>query len=192
VHDYVRRNCPNGVRFLNTVEDVPALLAEADLVVFPSLEPHFARPLIEAAAMGLPAVASNLEGPDELVENGETGILVPAGDDKALAEAITGILLHPQRGREMGEKAFQRAQVLFDADRNSTRIFQLYADLIGDTSSAKSNLSGRNSTRKMGLLVFIFWLMAGNVFFYLNLLFRGGRLERFLSLLSFLFSFGHR
>ena len=51
----------------------------------PFTVPHFARPVMEAAAMAKPAVASDVEGMDELVVDGQTGVLVRAGDAKALA-----------------------------------------------------------------------------------------------------------
>jgi glycosyltransferase involved in cell wall biosynthesis len=74
--------------FTGVRQDIPQVLAASDVLVFPSTVPHFARPVIEAAAMGKPAIASDVGGPAELVVNGETGLLVPPKDAHALAEAI--------------------------------------------------------------------------------------------------------
>ncbi|HLV45205.1 MAG TPA: glycosyltransferase family 4 protein, partial [Aggregatilineales bacterium] len=96
--------------FTGIRRDVPALLAATDCLVFPSSVAHFARPIIEAAAMGVPAVASDLGGPRELVVEGETGLLVPHGDPAALAEALAALLADPARAAAMGEAAYQRAR----------------------------------------------------------------------------------
>lgn len=106
--------------------DIPEIFAASDIVVFPSTEPHFGRPLIEAAAMGKPAVASDLPGPQEIIIDGETGLLTPAGDAAALAEALTRILNGPEMAAGMGEKAYERAKQLFNADISIRRIEAIY------------------------------------------------------------------
>jgi glycosyltransferase involved in cell wall biosynthesis len=111
-------------------DDVPELLAAADVLVFPSSVPHFARPIIEAAAMGIPAVASNLGGPDELIEHGQTGLLVPPGDPDALTGALARLLLDREAARAMGEAAYRRARVLFDAETNARATLDLYDELL--------------------------------------------------------------
>jgi glycosyltransferase involved in cell wall biosynthesis len=110
--------------------DVPQLLAACDVVVFPAVVPHFARPLIEAAAMAKPVVASDLGGPRELVVHGSTGLLVPPNDPEALASAIAAVLEDPQAAMRMGAAAFERAQQLFDAQKNALRTFALYAEIL--------------------------------------------------------------
>jgi glycosyltransferase involved in cell wall biosynthesis len=85
--------------------DPERLMAAADLVVFPSTVPHFARPVIEAGAMARPVVASRLGGVEELVEDGRTGLLVPPRDPDALGDAIARVLLDPAMARRMGEAA---------------------------------------------------------------------------------------
>lgn len=86
--------------------DPERLLATADLVVFPSTGPHFARPVIEAGAMGRPVVASRLGGVEEAVEDGVTGFLVPPGDPEALGDAIARVLGDPAGARRMGEGGY--------------------------------------------------------------------------------------
>jgi glycosyltransferase involved in cell wall biosynthesis len=119
-----------AVLFTGMRRDVPALLAASDLLVFPASVPHFARPVIEAAAMGKPAVASDLGGPDELIVHGETGLLCPPGDPRALAGAISGLLADPDRAQAMGEAAYQRARRLFDADTNAAATAAVYDELL--------------------------------------------------------------
>ncbi len=60
-------------------KDIPSIINSSDIIVFPSVVPHFARSIIEAGAMAKPSIASNIGGPDELIINGETGLLVPPG-----------------------------------------------------------------------------------------------------------------
>lgn len=119
--------------FTGIRRDVPDLLAASDGVVFPSTVPHFARPIIEAAAMGVPSVASNLGGPQELVADGETGLLVHPRDPAALAHGIAEILCDPARAKAMGEAAYQRARRLFDAERNAAMTVALYDEVLRST-----------------------------------------------------------
>ena len=78
-----------SVRFPGPVEDMPAALLLADVVVHASTDAEaFGRTVIEAQAMGRPVIASDLGGPRETVEHGVTGWLVPPGDPAALAGAI--------------------------------------------------------------------------------------------------------
>jgi glycosyltransferase involved in cell wall biosynthesis len=120
----------SAIRFVGIRQDVPHLLAAGDCLVFPSIVPHFARPIIEAAAMGKPAVASDLGGPRELIRHGETGLLVPSGNPKLLAEALASMLNDPQRRHLMGEAAYQRAGRLFEARTNAAATVAVYEELL--------------------------------------------------------------
>jgi glycosyltransferase involved in cell wall biosynthesis len=117
--------------FAGVQRDVVPTLALADVLVFPSAVPHFGRPLIEAAAMAVPVVASNLGASPELVQDGVTGHLVPAQDPSALADAIGGLLENRDRAREMGEAGYRRALRLFNADVNARATFDVYRELLG-------------------------------------------------------------
>lgn len=119
--------CFTGIR-----QDIPALLAAADCLVFPSTVPHFARPIIEAAAMAIPSVASDLGGPRELVISNETGLLVPPCDPECLAEALGAVLSQPEQVHVMGDRAYARARQLFDARQNAAATIALYEELLAD------------------------------------------------------------
>ena len=106
--------------------DVPDLLAGSDLLVFPSIIPHFARPVIEAAAMAKPVVASDLGGVRELVVHGETGLLIPPGNPDALASAVIELLANPARRKKMGGRARALAREKFNADKNAVETFMVY------------------------------------------------------------------
>lgn len=117
------------VRRMPFQQDIVPFYAACDLLVFPSLQPHFARPVIEAGAMAKPVVASDLGGVAELVENGETGLLVTPNHPGALARAIAGILSDDATTQRIGEAGYRRARELFDAEHNTRRIMEVYQTL---------------------------------------------------------------
>jgi glycosyltransferase involved in cell wall biosynthesis len=87
------------------VPNVADYLAICEFLVFPSVRPHFARPVIEAALAGKPAVASRFGGIAEVVSPGDGAVLVPPGDAPALAAAMEQMLLDPTTTRCMGDRA---------------------------------------------------------------------------------------
>ncbi|HEU4881605.1 MAG TPA: glycosyltransferase family 4 protein [Longimicrobium sp.] len=116
-------------------DDVAPLFAASDVVVFPATAPHFARPAVEASAMALPTVASRLPGLDELVDDGETGLLVPPGDPAALADALARLLSDEALRRRMGESAYLAARARFSAAPAVHRLMSVYDRLLGISNS---------------------------------------------------------
>jgi glycosyltransferase involved in cell wall biosynthesis len=111
---------------------MPVALAAATIGVFPSLVPEsFGKSAVEAQAIGLPVVAANLGGQAETVRHNETGILFPAGDAGALAEAIRRILTMAPGERESMTAAGQtRARTLYSAAAMQSATLDLYGSLI--------------------------------------------------------------
>ena len=118
------------ILFTGMRQDIPAILAASDVLVFPSTVPHFARPILEAAAMAKPSIASDLGGPQELIVHGETGYLVPANDMNALALTLVEVLTHHKQGTQLGEAAYARARRLFDATTNAAATVAVYDELL--------------------------------------------------------------
>ena len=84
-------------------DDVPAILAISDLFVFPTeYREGVPRVLLEASAAGLPIVASDMPGCDEVVRHEHNGLLTPPGDPERLAASIATLLRDDQRRKEMG------------------------------------------------------------------------------------------
>jgi len=86
----------------------------ADVAVLPSFREGFGSSLIEAAAMGLPAIASRIYGIDCAVADGETGILFEAGSSEQLADAMLKLVNDPSEYRRLSSNAIARAQSQFD------------------------------------------------------------------------------
>jgi len=85
--------------------------------------------LAEAAACGLPAVAVDAPGCDEVVRDGDTGLLTK-GEPASLAEAAIGLLLDPERRRGMARRAREVAERLFDVRLQIDRTLAVYQDAI--------------------------------------------------------------
>ncbi len=83
-------------------EDLSAVYASSDLFVFPSATDTFGNVVLEAQASGIPVVVTDSGGPQENVVPGETGVVVPAHDEAALARAIIDLTANPVRLRQMG------------------------------------------------------------------------------------------
>jgi 1,2-diacylglycerol 3-alpha-glucosyltransferase len=101
----------------------------ADVFLFASETETQGLVLAEAAACGLPAVAVDAPGCDEVVRDGHTGILTK-GDPAALAEAAIGLLLDPERRRAMARRAREVAESLFDVKLQIDRTMAVYADAV--------------------------------------------------------------
>jgi glycosyltransferase involved in cell wall biosynthesis len=98
------------VHFLGPRSDVIKILPYLDMLVSSSLWEGFPTILLEAMALGVPIVATDVSGSQELIENGITGLLVPPGSSRALADAILEMLSHPDRAKEMARKARESAR----------------------------------------------------------------------------------
>ncbi|MGY1840469.1 MULTISPECIES: glycosyltransferase family 4 protein [unclassified Modestobacter] len=104
-------------------------LARAEVVLVPSRAEPFGNAAVEAQLAARPVVASAVQGLQEIVTSGETGLLVPPDDPTALAEAIAGLLDDPERARAMAGAGHASALRRFTTDRYRTAI----ADVVGRT-----------------------------------------------------------
>ncbi len=121
----------NRVRFTGFRKDVTALLHASDLFVHTSLMEGCPNAVLEAMAMGKPVVATEVGGVPELVLHGETGLLVPSGDEAALARALEGLLETPAVRRRMGEAGRRRARQVFDREAQIVRLESYLDRMVG-------------------------------------------------------------
>ena len=136
-----RKGLEQAVTFLGTRHDVPLLLAASDVFVLASLWEGLPMVLAEAGAAGVPAVATSVGGVPEIVEDGVTGLLAPAGDPDRLAGAVLALLADPQRRLRMGEAARRRVTTMFDIQMAAARLEELYLDLL-DRNGSRWRRSG--------------------------------------------------
>lgn len=101
------------VRRLGFRDDAPSLLALSDVVVLPSRQEGFPNTLLEAMALGTAVVATPVDGVPELVADGVDGLLVPVGDEMALADALTRLLTDDALRRRLGAAAAATAHDRF-------------------------------------------------------------------------------
>jgi glycosyltransferase involved in cell wall biosynthesis len=127
----VRAAAEHGVRFLGMRTDVDRLYGAMDLFVLPSWREGFPRAAMEAAASGLPVVATDVRGCRQVVDHGVTGLLVPVRDADALAGAVRR-LGEDTRGRaRMGAAAVERARAEFDERRVVEIVLDTYRRVAG-------------------------------------------------------------
>jgi glycosyltransferase involved in cell wall biosynthesis len=105
------------IAFLGRVApaEVPAFLAAVDVLAVPSYDEGLPRAVLEAMAMRLPVVASSVGGIPEAIEDQRSGLLVPAGDDEALATALERVLDDPTLASRLGRAGRRRVVDEFDA-----------------------------------------------------------------------------
>jgi L-malate glycosyltransferase len=115
--------------FLGRRDDVPEILACCDVGVLPSLAEGLPNAVLEYMAAGLPSVVSRAGGNAELVDDGVTGMLVPAQDSSALATAILKLLRDSELARQIARNAREFVERNFSFERMVQQVEQLYTEL---------------------------------------------------------------
>jgi glycosyltransferase involved in cell wall biosynthesis len=110
--------------------DAPQLQAACDACILPSLKREgLPKSVIEGMAYGLPAVVTDSGGSPELVEHGVSGLIVPPGSARAIAEAVTALRSDPERCRRMGIAARKRIEEHFSISVTIDKTYRLYREL---------------------------------------------------------------
>jgi glycosyltransferase involved in cell wall biosynthesis len=129
LQDYVRdEGLEQRVHIVTNRDDIPDLLALADIFVMPSLWEGLPMALLEAMIAGKAIVASAASGIPEAIANGREGVLVPPGDAGALADALLSLLTDPDRRVALSNAAATRAHREFTVQVMADRYEMLYAD----------------------------------------------------------------
>jgi glycosyltransferase involved in cell wall biosynthesis len=118
------------VAFLGFRDDVPALLRQVSVSVLPSLSEGLSNVVLEAMAAGVPVVATAVGGTPELIRDGETGLLVPARDSRALERAVGSLLEDHARASALGAAARLEAGRRFSLQAMVRETERLYEDLL--------------------------------------------------------------
>jgi len=135
----LRSAAGEGVVFAGEVGDVAPLLRDSDLFVLPSATEGLSNALLEAMASGLPVVATRVGAAEEVVEEGSSGLLVPADDTLALSRALVEVLGKPDRA-ELGARGREIALARYSLQTVSERLLALYRDLV-DGAPARGGAS---------------------------------------------------
>jgi glycosyltransferase involved in cell wall biosynthesis len=112
-------------------DELPAFLNASDVVVLPSVREKFGLVLVEAMACGLPAIAVDAHGPSLIVDDGETGWLVPPDDETALAGALVDAVDRPDERRRRGDAARAVARERWSWPALAERVADVYARVAG-------------------------------------------------------------
>ncbi len=117
------------VKFLGFRQDIPDLLQQADIFLLPSLWEGFGLAVVEAMAMGLPVVVSNVPGLQEVAPPGcQAGFLVDPASPEDIAQALLQLLEDPHLRDQMGKNA-QRQAAQFDIRKTASEYFDLYGHI---------------------------------------------------------------
>lgn len=116
----------NYTYFLGMRYDVAQILACGDLLLLSSINEGFGIAILEAMAMKKPVIATNVDGIPEIVDDGETGILVPPGDPDSFALAMIKLFSKRDLAKKMGLKGFEKVKRDFDIRVTAKKMERLY------------------------------------------------------------------
>ena len=123
------------VLFLGERHDIPAVLASLDVSVLISSSESLSNVILESMAAGVPVVATDVGGNPELVKDGETGLLVPPGDEMKLVEALAHLVRDAGARRQYANASRKIARSHYHIDEVCRRFEQLYLLLAEDKQS---------------------------------------------------------
>ena len=121
-----RAGVDRAVTFAGHQQDVGARLAQGDIFVLPSRSEAMPNALLEAMATGLPVIASEVGGIGEIVEDGRTGLLVPADNPAALADRICRVMTTPGLAAALGEAARKEVRGRYSFERMVAAFESIY------------------------------------------------------------------
>jgi glycosyltransferase involved in cell wall biosynthesis len=126
--DWAKKN--DKVRFCGFVPDLERYYAMMDVLVLPSYREGFGNIIIEAQAMGLPVIVTDIPGPIDAMEPGVTGLTVPGKDENALRCAMEKLCAHREIREEMGKKGRTFVEERFDQEKLAQVILEDRRELL--------------------------------------------------------------
>lgn len=134
-----------AVDFAGQRDDVWSDLGHADVFVLPSRAEGLSNALLEAMAAGVPPVVSDIPGNRNVVDHGQTGMVVAVDDAAALADALARVLADPALRAALSAGARQAAERTYSLDRVAARYTAIYAELCDGTPATLATAGeGRN------------------------------------------------
>lgn len=120
----------NSVNFFGKFVDVKPFYNRMDIFVLPSIYEGFGIVLLEAMATGVPVVATNVDGIKEVIIDMNNGILVPARNPKAIADAVIRIINDSDLRKKLIDEGFKRAK-MYDVKEHVMKLDNFYSHLLG-------------------------------------------------------------
>ena len=140
--------------FLGRCQDIAPLLSVSDVCVLSSKAEGFSNSILEYMAAGRPVVATDVGGAREAIVEGETGYLVPSGNDELMAERIVSLLRDPAKARSMGEQGRRVVEDKFSSQALLQNTEALYEKLLSNRISGvgiqEQADRATNNTSKVG------------------------------------------
>ena len=133
----------DNVIFTGERRDVPRLYKLMDVKVISSIYEGTTLTVFEAMATGTPVVATMVDGVEEVIEDGATGMLVPPKDAASIAEAVTDLLTNPDRARLLSERA-EQAVKQYDVRTSMRRIENLYETVLSENGESSAEVHSAN------------------------------------------------
>jgi glycosyltransferase involved in cell wall biosynthesis len=127
--DLMLHELHNRSTLVGVSDQIPEILATLDILVHLPTDEAFGLALLEAAAAGLPVVATQIGGCQEVVCEGQTGFLIPLGDDTLLQARLHQLLADPSLRQRLGQAGQQRAQREFSAESQLKDLCALYEEI---------------------------------------------------------------
>lgn len=127
-----RINRGDGIEAVGKQSDVRPFYAQADALVFPSYREGFPNVVIEAGAMGLPSIVTDINGSREIIIEGKNGIIVPSKDEEALYQAMKRFLEHPEEVAEMAAKARPLIASRYEQSYVRQCLYDFYHEILND------------------------------------------------------------
>lgn len=121
-----------NIKFLGKVLDIKSIYLKTDIVVLPSWREGLSKSLIEAASMTLPIITTKVPGCQEVIQNNESGILIPIRNKLLLKEAIKKLIKNPQLGSKFGLKARENVRNKFEVNYINNKIFEIYKNILSN------------------------------------------------------------
>lgn len=118
------------VLFLGHVQDVNALLDQSDLFVLPSLSEGMSNALLEAMSRGLPCIVTDIPGNRDLIQDGENGYLIEAGDAAGLAHTITTTIRDAALREQLGRRGRETVEMKYSLTHVANQYVGLYEELL--------------------------------------------------------------
>lgn len=126
------------IHFAGWVDDMAAFYRCLDVLIHPAVDEPFGRAVVEAMSCGVPVICCDSGGPAGVVSDGTTGLLVPAGDWRALAGAARRLLDDEELRASLADAARKDVRSRFSAELSAFRMMELYISLLDEPTSGSS------------------------------------------------------